>query len=400
MKQALGTAALGLAGLLLGLAASALPAAANSGARLDLSTAQLGLLLGIGLWTRALTSAFAGALVDRFGGRRSLRDAAAGAALAALVLGALFLGKREGAFFVAAAILQAAVCYFLSFAGPAAARVNAARLEPGLRGRHAGLYAGLAFPAELLALPVGLWLAARLPYSALCLAPAAAALAVGAALLSPSLARGAQPRTGLGELRALALRRDVLALAGLEACAGAARFGLLGWALAFLREVHQVRAGGPLFGSALASAALGAAAGPVLCGWLSDKAFQGRRAPAALAFFAFLAAALAGLGATVDPAFACVLLGLCCAAVFGVHALLGGAAAMDAGGRRSAGAVSGLLDAAHHAAGGLSLLLVGSAVNRGGWGAWTNALIPLALAGAAGALLIVYFKAEAPGQPL
>lgn len=401
MRQAFGTVALGLAGLLLGLAANALPAAAASGARLELSTAQLSLLLGIGVWTRALTSAFAGALVDRFGGRRSLRDAAAGAALAALALGALFLGKREGAFFVVAAILQAAVCYFLAYAGPAAARVNAARLEPGVRGRHSGLYAALAFPAELLALPAGLWLAARLPYATLCLAPAAAAaLAVIAALWSPLLARREESRPGLGELRTLALRRDVLALAGLAACAGAARFGLLGWALPFLREVHQVRPGGPLFASAMTAAVAGAAAGPLLCGWLSDRNFAGRRAPAALAFFICLAAALAGLGATVDPAFACALLGLCCAAVFGVHSLLVGAASMDAGGRRSAGAVSGLLDAVHHAAGALSLLLVGSAVDRGGWGEWTPALIPLALAGAAGALLIVYLKTEAPGQPL
>ncbi|MBI2385726.1 MAG: MFS transporter [Elusimicrobia bacterium] len=397
MRKALDTAALGFAGLCLGLAAGALPAAASAEARLELSKSQLALTLGLGLWTRALASGFAGALVDRFGVRRALRGAAAGAAAAGLGLGLLFLGGREETAFVGVAILHAALCYFLAFAGPAAARMNAARLEPALRGRHSGLYGAIAFPAEFLALPAGLWLGGRLPAAAFVLLPAGAALlALAAALLAPRGTREDEPHPRLAELAVLARRRDVLLPASLEACAGAARWGLLGWSAQFLNEVHHVRLGTPLFGAALAAAAGGAFLGPVLAGLASDKGFGGRRGPAAAVFFAALTGALIGLGRALEPVTAVAFLGAACAASFGVHALLSGAAAMDAGGRRSAGAVSGLLDGVHHAAGGLAMLLVGAMIDRGGWAAWTRALIPFAVAGAGLSFLLGAFKAEAP----
>lgn len=394
MRRALDTAALGLSGLCLGLAAGALPAAAAAASGPGLSRAQLALALGLGLGTRALSSGVAGALVDRFGARRSLRAAAAGAAAAALGLGLLFGSGREGTLFLAAAILHAALAYFLGFALPAAARVNASRLERAERGRHAGLYGALAFPAELLALPAGLWLGARAPAAVFALVPAGAALlAFAAALVVPAGEREDGRRPFLADLRAVALRRETLALAALSACAGAARWGLLGWSAQFLSELHRVRSGSPLFAPALATAACGAFLGPVLAGLLSDKVFRGRRAPAAAACFASLAAALAALGRVGEPAAAVACLGAACAAAFGAHSLLAGAAAMDAGGRRSAGALSGLLDGVHHAAGGLAIVLAGAVIDRGGWGGWTSALVPFALAGAA--LSIAVLKAEA-----
>jgi len=389
MSQALGTAALALAALLLGLAAGAVPAAAASDARLELTKHQLVLAAGLGLWTRALTAGFAGALVDRFGARRALRDAAAGAVAAALALGLIFLGGREATMFVGVAILQAALCYFLAFAGPAAARINAARLEPGARGLHAGLYGALAFPAEFLALPAGLWLGSRLPASAFVFLPAGAALlAFAASLGAPRGEAADDPGPALAEILSFRGRVDVLVPAALEACAGAARWGLLGWSAQFLNEVHHIRLGTPLSGAALAAVAGGAAAGPILAGLLSDKAFGGRRGPAAAVLFAASTGALLGLGRALEPGTALAFLGAACAAAFGLHALLSGAAAMDAGGRRSAGAVSGLLDGVHHAAGGLAILLVGAMIDRGGWASWTRTLIPFAVAGAALSLLM------------
>ena len=389
MRKALGTAALGLSGLCLGLTAGVLPAAAASGAPLELSKSRVALAIGLGLWTRALAAPFAGALVDRFGAHRALRDAALAAAAAGLALGLLFIGGREGTMFVGVAILHAALCYFLAFPGAAAARVNAARLGPDLRGRHAGLFGAVAFPAEFLALPAGLWLAPLLPPAAFALAPAAAAalaLAASFGVRDGAPDDGARPR--LSELGGLARRGELIVPAALEACAGAARWGLLGWSAQFLSEVHRVRPGTPLFAWGLAAAAGGACVGPLLFGFLSDKGFGGRRAPAALTAFATLAAALFALGRALEPAVAVGSLGAACAAVFGAHSLLSGAAAMDAGGRRSAGSVSGILDGVHHAAGGSSVLLVGAMLDRGGWGAWTKTLVPIALAGAALGLLM------------
>jgi len=401
MRPAVNTAALGLAGLGLGLVASALPAAAASGARLELTKAHFALLLAAGLWTRALASGFSGAVVDRFGGRKALICASTGAAAAAAAVALLFLGGRERAMFVGVAILHAAACYFLTFAGPAAARINVASVDPAARGRHAGLYGALAFPAEFLALPAGLWLSARLPASMLLFAPSAAALlAVAAAFRAPSIAREDGPRPGLAGLRALLLRRSMLVLATLEACAGVVRWGLIGWSAQFLSEVHNIRAGGPSFGASLIAVAAGAALGPLACGFASDNIFGGRRAPALTAIFAIQAVALAAFGRAQDPGLAVAFLALACASVFGAHALLSGAAAMDAGGPRSAGLVSGLFAGVHHLAGGLSVLLVGALIDRDGWGAWTRSLIPFSLAGAAAALLLASLKPEAPDPSL
>ncbi|MEQ1917750.1 MAG: MFS transporter, partial [Elusimicrobiota bacterium] len=239
------------------------------------------------------------------------------------------------------------------------------------------------FPAEFLALPVGLWLSTRLSSTAFALLPAAVCVfAFVLALIGPQIPQTLEARTGLAELRALSRSGSIRALAALEACTGALRWGLLGWSAQFLSEVHHIRPGDPNFGTAFAAVAAGALAGPVLCGVISDKLFNGRRAPAALAFFLAQAAVLAALGRATDPVHAIACLGLASAAAFGVHALLCGAAAMDAGGRRSAATVSGALDAFHHAAGGLAVLLVGIFVNRQGWGAWTATLIPFSLAGA------------------
>ncbi|UPT72680.1 MAG: MFS transporter [Elusimicrobiota bacterium] len=257
MRRSLETAALGLSGLGLGLAAAA-PSAA--GARLELSTAHAAVLIGAGLWARALSSAFAGALVDRFGGRRGLAVAAAGAGACGLAFAAL--ASRERGAFAALVLLNAASGYFVSFAGPSAARLNSDAAEAA-RGRLAGLYAALAFPAALLVLaPGGPWLESHAGRWLAALPAAAAALAFAASRFAPAEPAAKEERASLKELPATARDPRVLALAGLEACAGAARWGLLAWAAPFLAEAHHVRPGDPAYGTALASVAAGALAGP------------------------------------------------------------------------------------------------------------------------------------------
>ncbi len=372
----------GLAGLGAALAAASLPAAGSVAGRLALSKAELGHALAAGLWTYALSAAFNGVLADRFGGRRALIAGAGGTLLVALAGGGLAALGRESAVFAGIATLYAAARYFQSFTLAAAAKLGAARSP----------YGALAFPGELLALPLALWLAPRLQPAVLALLPAAAAALALAAALGSERAESAEPALSTREL----LRdRWVAALAAAEACAGFARWGLLGWAAQFLVEVHGVRPEEPAFAGALLAAAGGACAGPLLCGALSDKAFKGRRTPAAAVFFGLAAAAMGALGRAPGWGAAVACLAAACAGLFGVHSILAGAAAMTAGDKRSSGSVAGLLDAAHHAAGGLSGLIVGALLERGGWGAWTGVLIPFCLAGGALMLLPAALRVEA-----
>ena len=79
----------------------------------------------------------------------------------------------------------------------------------------------------------------------------------------------------------------------------------------------------------------------------------------------------------------------------GAHGMIGGAAAMDFGGKRAAASAAGLFDGMQYLAGAVVGILVGSVLDGYGWGAWPWIPIPFALAGAA---LMATLWNVAPGR--
>src|SRR5258708_3896943 len=101
----------------------------------------------------------------------------------------------------------------------------------------------------------------------------------------------------------------ILTLTAAEFCTGFVRQGLMLWFVPFLKEVHGVTPGTWLFSIATGGVTVGGIVGGLLCGWMSDKLFQSRRAPVAFVFYLAQIVALFLLGRTHEPAAACFLIG-------------------------------------------------------------------------------------------
>jgi len=370
--------------------------------RFGFSKAEFGTIATAGFWTYALAVILNGPLTDRFGGRRAILVAAAGTAIMNLVIGLLFLAGWQTKVLVGMSLLYAVNQYFQSFGALSIVKVNSHWFHVRERGVFGGIFGIMISSGYFLALTVGGWILAHFPWYMVFLVPSAAVgvmLAVDWFLIAdtPKDAGHADINTGdatshhadkdkpvdLAYLVTHVFRNKViLTLTAAEFCTGFVRQGLILWFVPFLKEVHGVTPGTALFTVATGGVTVGGIVGGLLCGWMSDKLFQSRRAPVAFIFYLAQIVALFLLGATHDPAIACFLIGFCCTWIFGVHGMLSGTASMDFGGTKAAATVAGMLDGVQYLASGLTGYLLGSMLDKHGWGIWTYAIMPFSLMGA------------------
>jgi len=174
----------------------------------------------------------------------------------------------------------------------------------------------------------------------------------------------------------------IITLALAEFCTGFVRQGLMLWFVPFLHEVHHVAAGTTLFSVATIGVTVGGICGGLLCGFLSDRYFQSRRPPVAFIFYLGQIGSLFVLGRAASPGLAAFMIGFTCMWIFGVHGMLSATSAMDFGGTKAAATVTGICDGVQYIASGLTGFLLGGALDRYGWGAWTWMIIPFAICGA------------------
>ncbi len=366
------------------------------------SKAQFGTIATAGFWTYALAVIFNGPLADRFGGRRAILLAAAGTALMNLVIGLLFLSGWQTKVLVGMSLLYALNQYFQSFGALSIVKVNSHWFHVRERGVFGGIFGIMISSGYFLALTVGGWLLARFPWYVVFLAPSAAIaamLAVDYFLVADTPDDAGHADIDTGDATSEAADKDVpvdfaylvthvfrnrviLTLTAAEFCTGFVRQGLMLWFVPFLKEVHGVNPGTWLFSLATGGITVGGVVGGLLCGWMSDRLFQSRRAPVAFLFYLAQIGALFALGVVRDPAVACFLIGFCCTWIFGVHGMLSGTASMDFGGTKAAGTVAGLLDGVQYLASGLTGVVLGGLLDKHGWGIWTYAIMPFSLIGA------------------
>lgn len=384
------------------------------GAAYHYDKAQMGLIATAGFWTYALSVIFNGPLADRFGGRRAILFGTLGAAALNLALGALFFGGLATHLILSMSLLYAANSYFQSFGALSVVKVNSAWFHVRERGVLGGVFGSMISMGYALALITGGWVLVHLPLWCVFAIPAGALLILFAVDLflvknRPSDSGYADFATGdEGADQAASERprffdtvRHVLSVPVIrllmlaEFCTGLVRQGLMLYFTEFLDEVHGVKPGSGLFQVASWGVTGGGIAGALLCGVLSDRLFQSRRAPVAFLFYVGQLVSLIVLGLATSPLFAALMIGVCCMWIFGVHGMLSGTASMDFGGRKAAATAAGLLDGVQYLGAGLVGFGLGALIEHYHWKIWPYALLPFSLAGAL--LMLPLWNARAKG---
>lgn len=370
--------------------------------KFHLDKAQFGVIATAGFWTYAAGVIFNGPMTDRFGGKKAILLAALGTAAMNAVIGLLFLGGWGTKVLVGMSLLYAVNQYFQSFGALSIVKINAPWFHVRERGVFGGIFGIMISCGYFLAMTVGGWILAYLPWYCVFLIPSAAVAVmwgVDRALVCdrPSEAGFADLDTGdatSGDSdkdepvdRAYLMKRVfsnkvILTLIAAEFCTGFVRQGLMLWFVPFLKEVWRVTPGSKLFSVATTGITVGGIVGGLLCGWMSDKVFQSRRPPVAFVFYLCQIGSLLWLGHAANATTASLLIGFNCCWIFGVHGMLSGTASMDFGGTKAAATVAGLLDGIQYVASGLTGFVLGSLIDKHGWGAWTPMIVPFSAIGA------------------
>ena len=378
-----------------------------------LTKEQFGTIATAGFWTYALSVIVNGPLSDRIGGKKAILIGAAGTAVVNLAVGLLFLGGWATKIVVGMSLLYAVSQYFQSYGAMSIVKVNAPWFHVRERGVFGGIFGIMISSGYFLALTIGGWILATLPWFWVFLVPAAAIATM--AVVDVFLVKDTPQQAGFPEIdTADATSHDpdrdqpvnwhhlatrvftnpiVITLAVAEFCTGFVRQGLILWFVPFLKEVHGIAPGTRLFNLASLGITVGGVVGGLLCGYMSDRWFQSRRPPVAFIFYLGQIASLLVLGWASAPALAAFMIGFTCVWIFGVHGMLTGTASMDFGGTKGAATVAGILDGVQYLASGLTGFLLGHFLDRLGWSAWTWMIMPFS---AIGALLMTRLWNETP----
>ncbi len=378
-----------------------------------LSKQAFGTIATAGFWTYALSVIVNGPLSDRIGGKKAILIGAAGAAALNLVIGLLFLSGWATKVVVGMSLLYAVNQYFQSYGAMSIVKVNAPWFHVKERGVFGGVFGIMISSGYLLALTVGGWILASLPWFWVFLIPSGAIAVMAVVdwfLVQDTPAKAGFPDFDTEDATSHDPDRDkpvdwhhlatrvftnpiIVTLTVAEFCTGFVRQGLMLWFVPFLKEVHGIAPGSTLFSVATLGVTVGGIVGGMLAGYLSDRAFQSRRPPVALVFYLCQIASLFVLGRAAAPWLAAFMIGFTCMWIFGVHGMLTGTASMDFGGTKGAATAAGILDGVQYLASGLTGFLLGHFLDQWGWGAWTYMIMPFSLVGA---LLMTRLWNESP----
>jgi len=357
------------------------------GSMFHLDKVEMGWIFTAGTWTYALAVIFNGPLADRLGGRKGILFGAAGAALMNLVLGLLFLNGWQTKMLLGLSLMYSANMYFQSFGALSVVKVNAAWFHVRERGIFGAVFGIMISSGYWLAMTLGGWILAHYAWYMVFLVPSAAILVM--VVIDSLLVRDRPSHAGHDDFdtgdassgdetpvnMAYLFKRVftnpvILTIAAAEFCTGFVRQGVLLYFVEYLKEVHHVmpsKSWSTMFYFASTGITVGGILGGFLCGFMSDKLFQSRRAPVAVIMYACQVLALIGLGLAPSKLMASIMIGVTCMFIFGVHGMLTGAASMDFGGRKAAASAAGLLDGIQYIAAGLTGFGLGYILKHYGW---------------------------------
>src|SRR5437762_11509510 len=147
-----------------------------------------------------------------------------------------------------------------------------------------------------------------------------------------------------------------------------------------MRQVYNVNFKSAEFLVLAAAIPFVASAGSLISGIISDKVFNGRRAPVA-AFLYFLETVIILAAAQFHSVNAAIAFFVMISfTANSTHSILGTAAAMDIGGRKMAGFASGVIDSFQYFGGSLAGYFLGKLLDVG-WNSYFYFMAPFGLIG-------------------
>ena len=383
---------------------------ANSAIRTEFgfSKSQMGTIITTALLAYACGQIINGLLTDRLGGKRAMLIGAAGTIVMNIVFGiASFWGLLW--LFV---VIRGIDGYMQAFGAPGMVKINAAWFRHTERGGFAGIFGFMInlgrfginnLGAALLAgfVFLGLIRIPPLHWRWLFWIPAGIALVVGTCMaifvkdtpeeagfppVDPQEETGGHVQAKVFDVFKIIVTNPVVwIIASAYACTGAVRQGIDQWFPLFMKEVHHVDYQSGRFQVLAAAIPFVASAGSLISGFVSDKVFNGRRAPVA-AFLYFLETIIIVAAAQFHSANAAILfLVLISLTANSTHSILGTAAAMDIGGAKMAGFACGVIDSFQYFGGSLAGYFLGALLDRS-WGNYFYFMAPFGLVG--GALML------------
>jgi sugar phosphate permease len=195
-------------------------------------------------------------------------------------------------------------------------------------------------------------------------------------------------RAPLGESMRLIVRNPAVWIVALAyACTGAVRQPVDQWFPRYMQEVYHESLESTQFQFLAFLIPFVASMGSLLSGYVSDKLFDGGRAPVAAALYiaeaaiVFLATRFHTANAAV---FFFILISFTCNST---HSILGTAAAMDICGRKMTGFAAGLIESFQYMGASVSLWVLGKVLDHWHWHYYFHYLIPF---GIIGFLLMVF----------
>ncbi len=363
---------------------------------------QLGWAFTASMIAYAVGQVVNGPIIDRVGGKRAILFGAAGTIFFNLLL-ACGAKVRLLGYFIA---VWAANGYFQAFGASSLVKVNANWFRRDERGTFTGIFGLMIQIGRWATTALGGFIIARKPWPWAFIIPPIVTAVIAVLtwftvadnpedLGFPPVEPGAHKATHARVIDAflLVVRTPPLwFVAGAYFCTGVVRYGLDLWWTKYLQKVHHVPTDSPLFQIFAAAIPVAAVAGSFAAGAASDKLFGARRGPpAAIMYFGQFVVLLLFIWRG-GPILSGVLLVAAQFFVNGPHSLLGGAAAMDFGGRKSAGSAAGLIDCFQYIGAGLAGVTLGSLIDRHGWSIWISSLVGFALIGSA--LMVAIWRAQ------
>jgi OPA family glycerol-3-phosphate transporter-like MFS transporter len=367
------------------------------------SKAQIGNVITTALLAYACGQIVNGLLADRFGGKRAMLIGAAGTIVMNVFFGiASFWGLLW--LFV---VIRGIDGYMQAFGAPGMVKINEAWFRPTERGGFAGIFGFMINlgrfgifklgPALLAGFTfLGLIQIPPLHWRWLFWIPAGIALVIGTGMalivkdtpeeagfpsVNPEEETGGQVQAKVFDVFKIIVTNPVIwIVACAYACTGAVRQSIDQWFPRFMQEVHHVDYQSARFQLVAFSIPFVASAGSLISGFVSDKVFNGRRAPVAAGLY-FLETIIILTAAQFHTANAAVLfLVLISLTANATHSILGTAAAMDIGGAKMAGFASGVIDSFQYFGGSLAGYFLGALLDKS-WGSYFYFMAPFGVIG-------------------